>query len=51
MVDKTDIKKIVYAYDQLDVQNYLDAGWVIIETAPGKNEDGSAYILTMLGQI
>lgn len=51
MIDKTDIKKIIYAYDQLDVQSYLDAGWTIIETAPGKTEDGSAYILTMLGQI
>lgn len=51
MINKTDIKKIVYAYDQSDVQSYLDAGWVIIDTAPGKNEDGSSYILTMLGQI
>lgn len=49
MIDKTDIKKVVYMYEQADVQSYLDDGWVILETAPGRDEDGASYVLTMLG--
>lgn len=50
MIDKSEIKQVVHIYEQSDVESYLKAGWVIIETAGGQDDEGQPVILYSMGK-
>lgn len=50
MLDLTRIAQVVVVNSEADVNSYLRAGWVIIASAGGRDDDGFAEILTMLGK-
>lgn len=51
LIDKSEIKEVVSVYCDTDTNSYLNAGWVIIETAGGQDEDGSPVVLRVMGRI
>lgn len=50
VLDLTRIAQVVVVNSEADVNSYLRAGWVIIASAGGRDDDGFAEILTMLGK-
>ena len=50
MLDLTRIAQVVVGNSEADVNSYLRAGWVIIASAGGRDDDGFEEILTMLGK-
>lgn len=51
MIDKSEIKEVVSVCCDTDTNSYLNAGWVIIETAGGQDEDGFPVVLRVMVRI
>ena len=43
------IREVVYETDEKYINQKLSEGWVILQTASGKDSDGYPHILVLLG--
>lgn len=49
--DFTDIKKVIEVYSTHNINKLIEAGWVIMAVADGKDEYGAPVIKYSLGHI